>query len=123
MTNIKTFRMPKQFRGIDDLYRYLMRNVKFIGQAIGVKIKTPLKSPPFCIIGCEKITEKNILFFASQSEFPENLEELISMADSFDVEVIVFFIERSNRAHLESLNWLQGICSEEMRIIAGEGEF
>ena len=84
----------QQFRGTGDLYRYLMRNIKFIGQIMSIRIQKPMKSRPFFVIGREKITEKNILFFASKSEFPENMGELISVADSFEIEVIVFFIER-----------------------------
>ena len=123
MTDIKTFRIPKQFKGTDDLYRYLMRNVKFIGQLMSIRIQKPMKSRPFFVIGREKITEKNILFFASKSEFPENMNELISVADSFGVEVIVFFIEKSKKAHLESLDWLQRICNEGTPVVVGEVDF
>ena len=86
MTEVKTFKIEQKFTGTEDLYNYLLKNVEFVGESIGIKIQKPLKDRPFCITGKEKITERNILFFASKSEFPENLGELI-------VLIVVFFLK------------------------------
>ena len=120
MTELKTFKLERKFSGIDDLYRYLLKNVKFIGEDIGVQIQKPLKVQPFCIIGKELITERNILFFAPESGFPEYLGELIVIAGAFDADVIVFFLPRLNKGNLQCFKWLQGICNEDIQFIVGE---
>ena len=102
MTEVKTFKIGQKFSGTEDLYRYIIKNVKFIGESIGIKIQKPLKDIPFCITGKEKITERNILFFASKSEFPESLGELIVLAGTFDVDIIVFFLPKITKTYLES---------------------
>lgn len=123
MTKVKTFKIEQKFKSIDDLYRYLIENVEFIGESIGVQIQKPLKDRPFCIIGKEKITERTMLFFASKSEFPENLGELIVLAGAFDVDIIVYFLPKVNVTQLESLNWLQKICNDDTQFIVGEVGF
>ena len=123
MIKIKTFKIEQKFKGIEDLYRYLIKNVEFIGQSIGIQIQKPLKDRPFCIIGKEKITERNILFFASKSEFPESLGELILLAGVFDVDIIVFFLPNASKTYLESINWLQSICNADTQFIVGEVSF
>lgn len=120
MTKIKIFKIEQKFSATEDLYRYLLKNVEFIGQSIGIKIQKPLKDTPFCLTGKEKITERNILFFASKSESPENLGELIVLAGAFDVDIIVSFMHKANKTYLESLNWLQKICNEDTQFIVGE---
>ncbi|MFA6989622.1 MAG: hypothetical protein WC197_06090 [Candidatus Gastranaerophilaceae bacterium] len=55
MTEVKTFKIEQKFDGIDDLYKYLLKNVNFIGETIGIQIQKPLKDKPFCIIGKEKL--------------------------------------------------------------------
>lgn len=119
MNEVKTFKMEQKFSGTDDLYKYLLENVEFIGESIGIQIQRPLKDRPFCITGCEKITERNILFFASKSRFPENLGELISLASVFDVDIIVFFLSGTNKIYLEPFNWLQKICNNDTQFIVG----
>lgn len=123
MTNIGTLEIKQKFYAIEDLYRYLLKNVDFIGQLIDIKIQKPLKAKPFCIIGREKITERNILFFASNRDFPENLGELIFMSGIFNADIIIFFIKNLHKAHLESLNWLQKICNNDTMLIFIEANF
>lgn len=121
MTEVKTFKIEQKFSG--ELYKYLLKNVEFIGESIGVKIQKPLKDIPFCITGKEKITERNILFFASKSEFPESLGELIILAGAFDVDIIVFFVPKTTKTYLESLSWLQKTCNVDTEFIVGEVKF
>ena len=123
MTNVKTFKIEQKFNGTEDLYQYIIKNVKFIGESIGIKIQKPLKDIPFCITGKEKITERNILFFASKSECPESLGELIVLAGTFDVDIIVFFLLKTSKTYFESLNWLQKICNADTEFIIGEVNF
>ncbi len=123
MTEVKTFKMEQKFSGTEDLYRYLLKNVEFIGKSIGIQIQKPLKDRPFCITGKEKITGRNILFFASKSEFPESLGELITLAGAFDVDIIVLFLPEMSRSYLEPINWLQKICNDDTEIIVGEVNF
>lgn len=123
MSEVKMFKIEEKFSGTEDLYKYLLKNVKFIGKSIGVQIQEPLKDNPFCITGKEKITERNILFFASKSQFPDNLGELIVLAGAFDVDIIVYFLPKVNVTPLESLNWLQKICNDDTQFVVGEADF
>jgi len=123
MTEVKTFKIEQKFSGTEDLYRYLIKNIEFIEKSIGVQIQKPLKDRPFCLTGKEKITERNILFFASKSEFLESLGELIILAGAFDVDIIVFFLPKTSKAHLEALNWLQKICNTDTEFIVGNVNF
>ena len=123
MTEVKTFKIKQKFTGTEDLYNYLLKNVNFIGESIGVKIQKPLKDIPFCITGKEKITERNILFFASKNDFLESLGELIILAGTFDVEIIIFFLSKTSKTYFESLNWLQKICNADTQFIVGEVDF
>lgn len=123
MTEVKMFKIEQKFSGTDELYKYLIKNINFIGESIGIKIQKPLKDIPFCITGKEKITERNILFFASKNEYPEALGELIILAGTFDVDIIVFFMSEVNATRFESLNWLQKICNADTEFIVGEVSF
>lgn len=123
MTDVKTLKIEEKFNGADDLYKYLLKNVEFVGHSIEIQIQAPLKDRPFCITGKEKITERNILFFASKNEFYESLGELIISAGAFDADIIVFFIPKLNDAHLEPLNWLHRISNDDTEIIVCEVEF
>lgn len=123
MSEVKMFKIDEKFSGTKELYKYLLKNIDFIGQAIGVQIQEPLKDNPFCITGKEKITERNILFFATKSEFPDNLGELIVLAGTFDVDIIVYFLPKVNVTQLESLNWLQKICNDDTQFIVSEVDF
>lgn len=99
------------------MYRYLIKNVNFIGEFIGIQIQDPLEGKPFCIIGKEKITEKKILFFASKRRFPANLSELVIVEAAFNVSVIVFFVRKARKKCLEDLNWIQDICKDKQFIV------
>lgn len=123
MTNVATLEIKQKFYAIEDLYRYLLKNVDFIEQLVNIEIQKPLKAKPFCVIGREKITERNILFFASNSDFPENLGELIFLSGIFDADIIIFFTKNLHKAHLESLNWLQKICNNDTIFIFIEANF
>lgn len=123
MTEIKAVKIEPKFDGTEDLYRYIIKNAEFIGETIGIKIQKPLKDIPFCITGKEKITERNILFFASKDGYSEALGELIILAGTFDVDIVVFLMPEINATRLESLNWLQKICNEDTEFIIGEVNF
>ena len=123
MTEVKTFKIEQKFSCTEDLYKYIIKNVKFVGESIGIKIQKPLKGIPFCITGKEKITERNILFFASKDDYPEALGELIILAGTFDVDIVVFLMREINVTRLESLNWLQKICNGDTQFIVGEVSF
>lgn len=117
MTELKTFKIEDKFNGTEDLYRYLIKNVGFIGQSIGVQLQDPLEDKPFCIIGREKITKKKVLFFASKRRFPANLNELIIVEATFNVSIIVFFVRKVRKKCLEDLNWIQDICTDKQFIV------
>lgn len=118
------FKIDQKFSGTDDLYKYLLKNVTFIGESIGIQIQKPLKDNPFCITGKEKITERNILFFASKSEFPESLGELIALAGAFEIDIIVYFVQKGcGKTQKETLSWLQKICNEDTQFIFSEANF
>lgn len=123
MTELKTFKIEQKFNGTEDLYRYLVKNVEFVGKSIGIQIQKPIKAKPFCIVGKEKITERNILFFASKNEFSENLGELIVLASAFDIDIIVVFVDNASKFHLGILNWLQKISNNDTQFIVGEADF
>ena len=99
MIEIRTFKIEQQFSSTEDLYIYLIKNVKFIGESIGIQIQKPLKDRPFCLTGKEKITERNILFFAPKSEIPESLGELIVLASAFDIDIIILFVGNASEFH------------------------
>lgn len=117
------FKIEGKFNSTEDLYRYLLKNIEFVGKSIGVQIQKPIKAKPFCVVGKEKITERNILFFATKTPFPENLSELIVLAGAFDVDIIVYFLPKANKAELASLNWIQKICNNDTQLILSEVDF
>ena len=123
MTEVKTIKLEQKFSGTEDLYNYLLKNVNFIGESIGVKIQKPLKDNPFCLTGKEKITERNILFFASKSELTESLGELIVLASNFDVHIIVFFMPDTSETYFEPISWLQKHCAEDYEFIVCLADF
>lgn len=120
MAEVKTIKLEQKFKGTEDLCRYLLKNIDFIEQATGMQIQKPLQERPVCITGKEKITERNIVFFASKSEYHESLGELLICTGAFDADVIVFFMKKINKAHLEPLNWLQKICNADTDFIVCE---
>jgi len=123
MNEVKIIKLEQKFKNTEDLYRYVLKNVDFIGQATGMQIQKTLKDRPFCITGKEKITERNIVFFASKSEYHESLGELLICAGTFDADIIVFFMPKIGKAHLEPLNWLQKICNDDTDFIVCKVNF
>ena len=118
MTEVKTFKIEQKFKNVGTLYKYLLKNVEFVGESIEIQIQKPLKVKPFCIVGKEEITERNIIFFVSKSDFPESLGELLVLASAFDI--VVFFLGNASEFHLGTLNWLQRICNDDTQFIVGE---
>lgn len=94
MTEVKALRIEQKFNGTKDLYKYLVKNVDFIGKYIEIQIQKPLKDLHFCIIGREKITEKKILFYASKTDVVESFGELIILASQSDAYIIVLFCRK-----------------------------
>lgn len=64
MSEIKTFKIEKEFKNIDDLYDYILKDVEFIGTSCGIRIENPMRECPFCIIGFEVKTKRNIFFIS-----------------------------------------------------------
>ena len=123
MTEIETFKMAEEFKNIDELYDYLMKNADFIGKYCGIRIEKPLKERPFCITGVEAVTKRKILFYATKETLPENIGELIVLASAFQVDIIVFLVSRINATLLEPMNWLHNICNEDVKFILGEVDY
>lgn len=123
MIELKTFKIKQEFKDVDDLYGYLLKNIELISELTEIQIQKPLKERPFCVTGKEKITERNILFFASKSEFPESLGESVILAGAFDADIIIFFLPKISKLHLESLNWLEKISNADTQFIVGEVKF
>lgn len=123
MTEVKTFKIEQKLDGVEDLYKWLRANVGSIEKVTGLQIQAPLRNRIFCLTGKEKITERQILFYASKSEFHEALGEMIISAGTFDVDIIVFFIPELNKTKLEPLNWLHKICNADTEIIVCKVDF
>ena len=123
MPNIKSFKIEQKFNGLEELYNYLFKNIKFIEDATDIKIQKPLKGRMHCVVGREKITERNILFFASQNGFIESLGELITLASVFEAGIIIFFINEASKTYLSCINWLQQISNDDTQFIVGEISF
>ncbi len=118
MTEVKVLKLGQKFNGTKDLYNYLIKNVNFIGESMGIQIQKPLRDLPFCIIGREKITEKNVLFYASKGEFIDNLGEIILLASQFEIYTVVIFSAKFEISHLDSIKWLLEISTEDYEFIA-----
>lgn len=123
MNQLETFDIEQKISGAGSLYRYLIENIEFVEESIGIQIQRPLNDRQFCVTATEKITERNILFFASERQFPESLGELIAFAGTFDVDIVVFFLPKTNNTCLKSLNWLQKICNEDTQFIVCKVDF
>lgn len=123
MPELKTFKLEEKFSGVEDLYNYLQKNVTTIEALTSIRIQKPLKERPYCITAKEKITERQILFFASKSEFPESLGELILLAGAINADVLFFFVPKITPAKLEPINWLHKNFDNDTQIIIGETDF
>jgi len=123
-TELKTFRFEQEFGSIDKLYEFLITNTNYIEDKIGIKIsEESLEFRPFCMTGKENITERQILFYASENTLPENIGEMILLADAFKANIIVFIIEKINLAILSPMKWLAGISNEDTQFILAEAIF
>jgi len=123
MSELKTFKLEQKFNGVGDLYNYLRKNIATIENLTGIRIQKPLKESPYCMMAKEKITERQILFFASKSEFPESLGELILLAGTFKADILIFFVPKITPAKLEPITWLHKNFNDDTQIILGEAEF
>lgn len=123
MTEIKTFKLERTFKDIDDLYEFLMQNIEFIGEYCGIRIEKTLKEKPFCITGNEKETGKNIIFYSTKETMTENIGELVFLAAAFRAEIVVFLVSKINVVLLEPINWLHNICNDNTQFILGEVNF
>jgi len=123
MSELKTFKLEQKFNEIEDLYKYLQKNVTTIEKLTGIRIQKPLKVRPYCLTAKEKITERQILFFASKSEFPESLGELILLAGAFKADVLIFFVPKITPAKLEPITWLHKNFDDDTQIILGEVDY
>ena len=124
MNKIKIFEVEQKFSGTEDFYTFLLKNIKFIGKSMGIKIGKSLKDKPFCVIGKEKFTERNILFFASKSSFQESLEELITLSEEFKADIIMCFISKaSSKIHIETFSWFEKLCNSDTQFILRKVDF
>lgn len=120
-TGLKTFKFEQEFESIDDLYRFLIENIDFIKEKIGIRIgEEGLRERPFCITGKENITERQILFYASENTLPENIGEMILLADAFKADMIVFIVEKINPIILSPMKWLSYVLNEDTDLILVE---
>lgn len=116
MTKIMKFEMEQKFDGVDDLYKYILKNVVFFGDMLDIEIQKPLKRKTFCVVGEEKITKRNILFYASKQDFPESLGELIVFAGAYDADIVIFFSQNGGKNYLMPMNWLKKICAKDYEL-------
>jgi hypothetical protein len=123
MTEVKAFKIEKKFKGVTKLYEYLFKNIQVIEQATDLKIQKNLMVGPFCIIGKEEITERQILIFASEQEFPESLGELIVCAAGYNTDIVIFLLKKVNKNYLLPMNWLKKICTNDYEILVGQVNF
>ena len=123
MTEVKTFKFEQKFAGIEELYVCLAKNIHIIEDETGIKFQKCLKIRQFCITGFEGITERKILLFASRQDFPESLGELIVFASAYDVDIVIFLLQKCNKNYLMPINWLQKICERDYEFIVGQVDF
>jgi len=122
-TELKTFQFEQEFGCIDELYRFLIENIDFVENKIGIRIgEEGLSERPFCITGKENITERQILFYASENTLPENIGEMILLADAFKTDIIVFIVEKINSTILSPMKWLASVLNEDTELILAEAK-
>jgi len=120
-TELKTFEFEQEFKSIDELYRFLIENIDFIEDKIGIRIGGEgLSERPFCITGKENITERQVLFYASENSLPENIGEMILLADAFKADVIVFIVGKINSTIFSPIRWLNSVLNEDTELILAE---
>jgi hypothetical protein len=123
MCEVKTFKIGKKFKGVTKLYDYLFKNIHIIEKATELNFQKDLRIGPFCIIGKEEITQRQILIFASEQEFPEGLGELIVCAAGYDADIVIFLLQKVNKNYLLPMNWLKKICTNDYEILVGQVDF
>lgn len=123
MTEVKTFKIEQKFNGVEDLYKWIQKNTDVIEKLTDLQIQAPIRNRILCLTAKEKITERQILFYASKGEFHEALGEMIISARTFDVDIVVFLIPKLTKTNIEPLNWLHKICAADYQFIIGEAEF
>lgn len=123
MTEVKTFKIEEKFDGVENLYKHLLKNAKLLEQATGLEIQKPLELKSFCITTKEKITERQIVIFASEREFPESLGELIVFAGAYDADIVIFLLQNTSENYLMPMNWLKKICADDFEIFVGQVNF
>lgn len=122
-TELKMFKFEQGFESIDELYRFLIENIDFVENKIGIRISEEgLKERPFCITGKENITERQILFYASENTLPENIGELIVLAGAFKADIVVFMVGKINPTILEPITWLFEKLNQDTEIILTEAK-
>lgn len=88
-----------------------------------MEIQKPLKDRPFCITAKEKITERQIVIFASEREFPESLGELIVFAGAYEADILIYILQKTSENYLMPLNWLQKALAADYEFIVGQVDF
>lgn len=122
-TELKTFEFKQEFKGIDELYRFLIKNIDFIENKIGIRIgEEGLLARPFCITGKEEITQRQILLYASENTLPENIGELIVLAGAFNADIIIFIVNKINPTILEPIEWLKNAFHQDVELILAEAQ-
>lgn len=120
---LKTFKFEQEFKSIDELYQFLIKNIDFIEEKVGIRIgEEGLLERPFCITGKENITERQVMFYASENGLPENIGEMILLADAFKADIVVFIIEKINPTILSPMKWLASIANEDTQFILAEAK-
>lgn len=124
MTDLKTIEFEQEFKNIDELYRFFLENIDFIENKIGIRIgEEGLRARPFCITGKENITERQILFYASENTMQDNIGEMIILAGAFDANIIVFIVDKINPTILEPINWLNKVLNSDTELILVGAKF
>lgn len=123
MTKLKTIKFEQELESIDALYQFLIDNTDFIENKIGIRIgEDGLTERPFCITGKENITERQILFYASENTLPENIGEMIVLAGAFSADIIVFIVNKINPTISEPITWLKNAFHQDMKLILAEAK-
>lgn len=123
MTELKPFKIEQEFKCVKDLYGYLFKNVDLLTELTGIQIQKPLKKQPFCLTGKELITERKILFFATKSDIPEDLGELLTLAGVLKPDIVVFFLNKATVIYNDTFQWLQSICNVDAQFMVAEVTF
>ena len=122
-TELKTFKFEQEFKSIDEFYRFMMNNIDFVENKVGIRIgEEGLIARPFCITGKEAVTERQILFYGSENTLPENIGEMIVLAGAFQANIIVFIVNKINPTILEPVTWFASVLNEDTEVILAEAK-